>query len=265
MGLSSNFVRDLCDLKVKGVLEGASNVIEVGAQQLSNALLRSSEETSRLFELFVRTPIDLGQPIDAGFNYGIEYQSEENPSSRSLWEALGLSYSSIEFDGLRNSIPLDLNRDKVPRRLRGYFDLVVNTGTTEHVANQDNAFRVMHDLCKHGGVMYHELPGGGMMTHGLITYTPKFFWHLCRENDYEVIFLRVAGFAPNPVAANVRESNRMFSGYDMISPDLAVPDFMVTAALRKKHDKDFVTPLDIPIDAPKPASFKRRISGLFGF
>jgi hypothetical protein len=61
----------------------------------------------------------------------------------------------------RGVTALDLNRDQVPYKLKAAFDLVVNAGTTEHVVTQDNAFRVIHDLTKAGGVMLHELPGGG--------------------------------------------------------------------------------------------------------
>ena len=105
---------------------------------------------------------------------------------------MGFSYNAVEYGGHRGVTSLDLNRDHVPYRLRSSFDLVVNAGTTEHVVNQDNAFRVMHDLTKVGGVMMHEVPAGGMLTHGVVSYNPQFFWLLCRDNNYEVIDLTVS-------------------------------------------------------------------------
>jgi hypothetical protein len=245
MGLSNGFLQEICSLKRRGALDGFSSVIEVGAQQLSNAFLRSDQLIKDAYDLFGMSPTSLGAPISAGFNEGLEHQSEQNPSSRQFWQSIGFRYGSIEFDGHRDSIALDLNRDGVPGRLRGGFDLVVNTGTTEHVANQDNAFRVMHDLCRHGGIMFHELPAGGMMTHGLITYTPKFFWHLCRENDYEAVVLKTIACGSNPVPQNIRDSNLTWGEGTPIPTDL-VPDFMIVAALRKRHDREFITPLDVP-------------------
>jgi cyclopropane fatty-acyl-phospholipid synthase-like methyltransferase len=56
---------------------------------------------------------------------------------------------------------LDLNHDIVPEDWRSRFDLLINAGTTEHVVNHDNAFRVMHDLVKVGGFMIHEVPVAG--------------------------------------------------------------------------------------------------------
>jgi hypothetical protein len=54
--------------------------------------------------------------------------------------------------------------------MRDAFDLVINAGTTEHVSNQENAFRVIHDLTKRGGMMNHEVPAGGMIDHGFFSY-----------------------------------------------------------------------------------------------
>ncbi|WP_315763389.1 methyltransferase domain-containing protein [Bradyrhizobium sp. SZCCHNS2005] len=243
-------------------------MIEVGAQQLSNAFLRSHDLISECYRLFGKQPVSLGEPIETDMVNGIEHQSEDNPSSRQFWRSLGFTYAALEFDGHRDSTPLDLNRDSVPRRMRAAFDLVVNTGTTEHVANQANAFKVMHDLCKPGGIMYHILPAGGMMTHGLITYTPKFFWHLSRENDYQIVWLKFVSHHPiNPVPQNIRDSNIQFSGIDLIPADHIVPDFMVIAAIRKPDDSPFVTPLDVPPEVmpkkkPKSRSLKQMVAAV---
>jgi SAM-dependent methyltransferase len=247
LGLNSRFLQDLVSLKRRGISESFNKVVEIGAQQLSNDFLRADGLLDEIYLAYGQQRPILGQPIDEGFVSGIEHQSERNPSSRFFWSSLGFRYTSLEFDGHRDSVPIDLNKDVVPAPMRETFDLIINTGTTEHVANQDNAFRVIHDLCKVGGVMYHELPAGGMMTHGLITYTPKFFWHLCRENDYRPISLRMISCGTNPVPANIRASNVQFAGEDPITAD-NVTDFLIVAVLSKQHDKPFRTPLDVPVE-----------------
>jgi hypothetical protein len=45
-----------------------------------------------------------------------------------------------------------LNHEPTPQKFVGDFDLVVNFGTTEHLLNQYNAFKVIHDATKVGGV-----------------------------------------------------------------------------------------------------------------
>jgi hypothetical protein len=246
MGLSNGFVADLADLKRRGKLEGVSRVIEIGAQQLSNALLRDDDGLNSLYELFGKKRVPLGNPIDEGFVNGVEHQSESNPSSRVFWQSLGFAYASIEFDGHRDSIAIDLNRDSVPEKMRGAFQLLVNAGTTEHVANQDNAFKVMHDLVGKDGVMMHELPAGGMMNHGIVNYNMKFFWHLCRENEYEAVRLKMSSCGVNAVPQNIIDSNKTFGGEGDFIKVVEVPDFMISAALRKVTAAPYVTLLDVP-------------------
>jgi hypothetical protein len=77
---------------------------------------------------------------------------------------------------------LDLNYDEVPAENRGRYDLVTNFGTTEHVVNQLNAFKIIHDLTAPGGVMIHELPAQGQIDHGFFAYNPKFFHKLELSN-----------------------------------------------------------------------------------
>jgi SAM-dependent methyltransferase len=260
MGLSVIFLKHLCDLKKRGDLDGSTRVVEIGAQQLSNSFLRADALLTDCYRLFGCEQIHLGEPATADYQNGVELMPEKNPSSRGFWQSLGFTYTSIEFEGYRDSIALDLNRDDVPQRFRSAFDLVVNTGTTEHVANQENAFRVMHDLCRPGGIMLHMLPSGGMMTHGLITYTPRFFWLLCRENRYEPRTLLVTSYPANPVPTDIRNSNIQFGGIDPIPPDLLVPDFEVVAALRKAGGARFVIPLDVPPEiAPGARPIRRRL------
>jgi hypothetical protein len=246
MGLSSAFLEDLIELKRPGTINGLTKVIEIGAQQLSNSFLRAESRLDELYRLFDRPRPELGKPQDAGYVNGMEHQPDDAPSSRQFWESLGFSYRSIEFDGHRDSIPIDLNRDAVPPALLGTFHLAVNAGTTEHVANQDNAFRVVHDLVCQGGIMIHELPAGGMMNHGLVNYNPKFFWHLCRENEYQVLFLKTCSSGSNPVPENVIDSNLQFGGSRHRIDVAAIPDLVITAVLRKRDDRPFVTPLDVP-------------------
>ena len=180
MGLGRAFLWDLIELKRSGALNGAKNIIEIGAQQIADNLM-IAPELPEAYELFnCRMPPVL-EPV-GGSNF-----TDSAPNSLPFWTALGLERTAIDIEG--EALKLDLNRDQVPNSIRGAFDFVVNTGTTEHVANQANAFEIIHDLTRVGGVMYHEVPAGGMINHGLIAYQPRFFDTLSRFNDYETLFL----------------------------------------------------------------------------
>ena len=104
------------------------------------------------------------------------------------WKSLGMRHLSLDLVG--DATHFDLNTDSVPESW-GRFDLVTNCGTTEHVFNQANAFRVIHDLTKVGGIMYHQLPVAGDPTHGLFVYTLKFFKRLAKANAYEILCSQV--------------------------------------------------------------------------
>jgi hypothetical protein len=257
MGLEQSLIRTLIALRRSGNLGDQAHIVEIGAQQLSNSFLRNRRLLTALYTVFERTQIDLGDLIDAGRSEGIEHMSAEMPYSRVFWESLGFSHAAIEYNGHGDSPPFDLNRDEISDPMRGCADLVVNGGTTEHVMNQDNAFRAIHDLTKHGGVMFHLLPGAGMLTHGLFEYTPKFFWHLCRENEYEVLHLATQFGRSAPISNDVLASN---DRYNLIGTRRSRPMFgtaehcrgrdlqnvYITAVLKKVRDVPYVTPLDIP-------------------
>jgi SAM-dependent methyltransferase len=227
MGLGNVFLNDLIELKQKGALDGASRVMEIGAQQISDSLMIAPQlaEAYRLFGCAVppvMTPVG-----EANF-------SKAAPSSAAFWAALGFERSAIDVEG--DAIRLDLNRGAVPRRLRGAFDLVVNAGTTEHVANQMNAFRVIHHLVRVGGVMYHELPAGGLIDHGLVSYQPRFFNMLAKLNGYEALYVRYTAWGPSKIPDYLRKSNP-YGGDSVVDCSLRV-------ALRKLHGMPFVCPFD---------------------
>lgn len=236
MGLGRAFLGDLLELKRSGALNEFTSVVEIGAQQLADSLLDADDHLEELHSLFMVPRVDIGRPVgQANF-------TRRAPSAHTFWTSLGFSHAAIDYDGHRGSIPLDLNSDRVPDELRGSFDLVVNAGTSEHIVNQDNCFRVMHDLVRKGGVIYHEVPAC-LFGHGLINYSPKFFLQVLRQNDYDVLFIKTRA-SPGSIPKYVQAMNRKWGGGGRLSFD--VTDITITAAFKKLHQRDFCTPLDLP-------------------
>jgi SAM-dependent methyltransferase len=238
MGLGGAFLADLIELKRGGYLTEATKVVEIGAQQLADSFLISDSLLDEVFALFGRSRPDFGKP------HGSFQMAEDAPSSRLFWSALGLDYTALDFDGHRDSIAIDLNRDSVTEPFAGAFDLVVNTGTTEHVANQDNAFRVIHDLTRKGGVTYHEVPAG-MSDHGLINYNPRFFWKVRDANDYEVLCMKVCASEEEPIPPHVQENNELYGGGEKLGISHLNP-IAIRVSFRKRNRQPFASPLDLP-------------------
>lgn len=248
MGIGRGDLELLLRLKREGYLPGTGKVIEIGAQQLNHTVLESPE--------FVG---DLGRAFGAAGQFGLpsvpnpalrngEYQQDPNaPMARSLWNWLGFGYDAVDIDNSDDSIPLDLNFDDVPREKREQYDLVTNYGTTEHVANQLNAFKIIHDLAKPGSIMVHNLPCQGYMTHGLVNYPPKFFWNLARSNGYQWIYFdyhaaregyKVPDDLVDAVAVFSPSVRERLAAMEMYNSSLVV--------VLKKRAGPYVPPIDVP-------------------
>lgn len=248
--MSRKDIELLARLREQGHIPDRAAVIELGAQQLSNSLLRASAEVEKLGQLFgVNSAPPLQSPLPATLEpSGYEPLSDEAPLARELWKWLGFSYASIDIDGSPGAIALDLNFDDVPNAMAGKYHLVTNFGTTEHVANQLNAFKVVHDLAAPGGVMIHNLPCQGGFNHGFINYTPKFFWTLARSNNYHWLHF---GLSPDrtmhPLPDNVIEGVRPFSPeIGELATTYRVAECSIAVAFQKRGAAPYVPPIDVP-------------------
>lgn len=264
MGLGSDVIGLLSSLKEKGALPSKKSVMEIGAQQLANSFLDSKEELVRLGLLFGATkpcPLLAGLRNQQIVHGTLEHLSHDAPEARIFWEWLGYTYSSIDVDSRFASLSIDLNFDSVPERECHEYALVTNYGTTEHVANQLNAFKVIHDLTMPGGLMLHRLPAQGMFNHGLVNYNPKFFWMLCRSNGYMVVHFEFGGdTTAYPLPSNI---------LDFVEPHVSdvrsrlasysSRDCYLMVVLRKSFDIEFVPPIDVPTgtETDDPVLLKR--------
>ena len=103
-----------------------------------------------------------------------------------LFEDSPYRHQSLDLYPGKSVLQADLNTFAVPGEYRGAFDLVSNAGTTEHIFDQANTFRCLHDFAKVGGVFWHSVPVTGYYNHALFNYHPLFFVFLARANKYEI-------------------------------------------------------------------------------
>jgi hypothetical protein len=250
MGVNRQDVGLLLRLRRQGYLPDQARVVELGAQQLSHDVLADRDlvkEFGKSFGQSDEPPLPQAEG-EAKFN-GIEQVLDPNaPMARLMWLWLGLGYTAIDIDGSPDSIPLDLNFDDVPQSERSKYHLVTNYGTTEHVANQMNALKIAHDLATPDGVMVHHLPCQGNFNHGLLNYSPKFFWMLARSNDYGWLYFdHVNSEISYPLPENVIESVRPYrTDIDERMAQYRVSNTSLVVALQKRWDRPFVPPIDVP-------------------
>jgi hypothetical protein len=249
MGIGGPDLRLLIKLKEEGLIPGKSSVIEIGAQQLNDDFLRCDAELETMARLCgVGQPSPLPPPLTMPADGGeLKHLDASAPWARQFWTWLGFDYASIDIDGSPGSIPLDLNFDSAPAGTTGKFQLVTNYGTTEHIANQLNAFKVIHDLASHGGIMIHCLPAQGMFNHGLVNYNPKFFWMLARSNGYKWHHMDFGVSGPAlALPLNIVDSVSEFAP-DFVerARSYSAADCGIVVVLQKVFDIAFVPPLDV--------------------
>jgi SAM-dependent methyltransferase len=234
MGLNRTFLRDLITLKKRGLLDGYRSVVEIGAQQFDDHVIRSPllDQAAQLFSGFKPNAAPVGA-------FGI---TSKSPPGRLLWTALGFQSQAIDLVG--GDIVIDLNRGEVPLPYRGIFDFAVNCGTTEHIANQGNAFAAIHDLVRAGGLMYHQVPAFGLIDHGFFGYQPKFFHRIAKCNDYGWALFIMSEIE----SESVREVPRYLNDANALEKEMPLPTAIMSGALRialiKREDRPFVMPAD---------------------
>jgi hypothetical protein len=108
--------------------------------------------------------------------------------ARELYEELGCSrYVSLDGNG-RGTHTVDLNR-KLGEYNLGVFDLVTDFGTGEHVFNQAQVWKSVHELTKRGGYIVWDRPVQGYTDHGFYNTHECLFRDLAAANGYEIVKL----------------------------------------------------------------------------
>lgn len=117
--------------------------------------------------------------------------------ARRLYEKWGCSrYVAIDANG-RGDVTGDLNLRLVniwpgPRGPEGItdlnFDVVTDFGTGEHIWDQAQVWRTMHDLLRPGGLLVFDRPTQGYHGHCFYLTNAAVIAAFCHANRYEVIW-----------------------------------------------------------------------------
>ena len=256
MGIAFSSIEQLDEL---GLFAGTDiNVLDIGSSNLYSA---TAADITDFLHKHVRENIpdlsEFASRIAKGSAYDTEHGGSNGAFVGELFEKAGMKYAAIDIaDGYRTTI-LDLNNTPAPAHFVGAFDLVLNFGTTEHLLNQYNAFKVMHDATKVGGYIVNSLPGVGYSNHGYFTYTPRCFFDLAGYNEYEVIGFWFEGpggsndlyapvrdyasYFPN-LAHTLADRDRTEAGRKIAALD--IPDVGILIVYRKVKARPFMGALE---------------------
>lgn len=176
--------------------------------------------------------------------------------AREVFTAANLDYVCCDVDQRPGTIYVDYTTHAFDRTNYGKYDVVLNAGTTEHLATPVAALFLMHYLCKQGGVLFNEVPLAGWMNHGLNNMTPK-FWHTMRwMNSYDVL----SAEAKYAIVSKADDGNFGGAHLDFIEnlADSGKVSSSIQIIFRKTQARGFVVPYDavIPTDDGGEAIWK---------
>jgi len=218
----------------EGLFEDVKRVVDLGSQEMHFAERDTISHPHR--EIIRETILVMGGPE---LSDEMLASLSNRKSAGEFYKYLGIDYNSLDADGWYNK-PFDFNLDEVRQEDRGSYCLSVNHGTTEHLIDQNNAFKCAHDLVRPGGMMIHAVPFMGLIDHGFFNYNPNFFLALARFNSYELLGLWI-----NP-----------FGGMSLIPWDENVMQYLnvplgagsgigITCLLKKVYDTEYCTPFQL--------------------
>jgi hypothetical protein len=242
MGLGPPVIELYRQLKLQGALNGITNVMELGSQDfwcpqknLVKALCAAFDRPEPDPELLMTN-------------------SASQKPARLLYEALGITYNCVDVDGRSGTLVLDLNFDSPPKEHWNKYGLVTNHGTSEHILNQLNVFKMMHDFTKPGGVMIHAVPFTVHLEHGFFNYQPNFFEALARYNSYETLGLWVG---PDWQLASFIPWDPILLDYLALSSKTT---HMLVVTQRKMYDQPFCVPFQEVYEGMVPDEVRSRYS-----
>ena len=122
-----------------------------------------------------------------------EQYNVERIGAKKYFESIGFEHVSFDISGQHDCLYTDLS--KIQDNWQGYFDIVTNFGTTEHVKNgQYEVFANVHNFVKTSGAMIHVVPAflsrrkpyRGHPYFRCVHYVPDFFTKLAKLNGYDI-------------------------------------------------------------------------------
>ncbi|HEX2548410.1 MAG TPA: hypothetical protein VHM20_01180 [Gammaproteobacteria bacterium] len=226
-------------LKQNKILDiGPQNIYFATHQQVENFLINQGIENLNK---------EIKQEIDRIIYFPTPRPEERTSFLSELTDLTNIEYNSFDIcPGLKTEI-LDLNYDNIPKKYLNYYDIILNFGTTEHVFNQWNSYKLMHEATKLGGIFYHQLPGTGYLDHGYFCYTPIFFHDLAKANRYEILDLFFTHAGQNELAElgiEVR-ADRADRKTLINPPSKKIHSYNINVILRKNHDAPFRCGMEI--------------------
>lgn len=247
MGITMGLMKQLRERNV--LSRSGLKVLDIGSSNLYQATAQEIVDYVTAFG-GVENPVALNefaQRLAKGSAYDSVTGGINESFAGELIERCGMSYLSMDIAKGYKTEVFDLNHEDLPAHHRGAYDTVMNIGTTEHVFNQYNSFKVAHEAAHVGSYMVHQLPASGYTDHGYYMYTGRFFFELAGYNKYEITDVWYDGPSGDD---DLYMSLRRYASHSPVLAKLStlepvkIPNYMITVIYKKVQDIPFAGTLE---------------------
>lgn len=97
-------------------------------------------------------------------------------------EIIRVDYSNYES----SDVLMDLNLADTPPELKNRFDVVLDSGTLEHVFDIGAGFRHCARMVRHGGRVIHLTPSSNCVEHGFYSVSPTLFVDFYSASGFDI-------------------------------------------------------------------------------
>lgn len=122
-------------------------------------------------------------------------------TGKEYYENRGVIHTSIDLNAANGALKIDLSKPISNKDWFNHFDIITNSGTSEHVEPkkaQYMCFMNIHNCLRVGGIAVHLVPDidelenkGSWREHCKNYYSHEFFKMLARNNNYKLTSLKV--------------------------------------------------------------------------
>ncbi len=194
MALPLSHLRTLLQEASRRPFQG--KILTLGRQTVhfdQKALQKMAQE----YGVSLRTPQKVTPPLSE------KYAKKGCLSDEDLFYSLGFSeFVALDNSGYENAhIIFDLNQPSPPKHLRGYFDVILDSGTMEHVFHIPNVLSNIFHMLRPQGRIIQFLPSSNFMDHGFYMFSPTFLYEYYLQNNFQINISQIFRTTPLPRAS----------------------------------------------------------------
>jgi hypothetical protein len=185
MGINCTIAKYFNELSKLSVFEGGG-ILELGPQDISitkdllNKIILNNQNNIRQKKLSLN---DVANSIS---NILIDFKKRKE-NFYQLFCKNKINYYSVDYYDNRANFIQNLNTAICAPMM---FNVIIDSGTSEHVFNVANVFKYTHNSLLKNGFMIKILPAYGDNTHGFYNIHPNIYFDFAKANNYEVIDFR---------------------------------------------------------------------------